>query len=125
MRLRQVIAVVAGVLAALPLLAAVGPFNPLFSAYPDERGGLVRGPMVLDSLWLAYGLPGLILLLAVWRLPGLHRRVQIGFAAVGAALLALYTGLEIRRFWQGDWLGAQGVEQGELYTCLLYTSRCV
>ena len=119
MRLRQVIAVVAGVLAALPLLAAVGPFNPLFSAYPDERGGLVRGPMVLDSLWLAYAVPGLILLLAAWRLPGLHRRVQIGFAAVGAALLALYTGLEIRRFWQGDWLGAQGVEQGELYTYTL------
>ena len=23
----------------------------------------------------------------------------------GAALLALYAGLEIRRFWQGDWLG--------------------
>ena len=93
LRLRQAIAVVAGVLAARP--------------------------MILDSLWLAYAVPGLILLLAAWRLPGLHRRLQIGFAAVGAALVALYAGLEIRRFWQGDWLGTPGVEQGELYTYTL------
>lgn len=118
-RLRQAIAVVAGGLAAVPLAVAAGPFNPLFSAYPDDRGGLVRGPMVLDTLLLAYGVPGLVLLLAAWALPGLQRIVKVGFAGVGTALLALYAGLEIRRFWQGDWLGAPGVEQGELYTYTL------
>ena len=118
-RLRQAIAVLAGVLAAAPMLAAVGPFNPLFSAYPDDHGALVRGPAILDSLLLAYGVPGLILLVAAWRMPGLHLRIKIGFAGVGAALVALYAGLEIRRFWQGDWLGAAGVEQGELYTYTL------
>lgn len=119
MRLRQAIAVVAGGLAALPMAAAVVPYNPLFSAYPDDRGGLVVGPKIFDSLLLAYAVPGLVLLLAAWRLPGLHRLVKIGFAGLGAALVALYTGLEIRRFWQGDWLGAAGVEQGELYTYTL------
>ena len=119
MRLRQAIAAVAGVLAALPLAAAVGPFNPLLSAYPDDRGGLVKGPMIFDSLLLAYGVPGVLLLLAAWRMPGLHRSVKIGFAGIGTALVALYAGLEIRRFWQGDWLGAPGVEQGELYTYTL------
>ena len=33
--------------------------------------------------------------------------------------MALYAGLEIRRFWQGDWLGAYGVVQGELYSYTL------
>ncbi len=118
-RLRQAIAVVAGGLAALALAAAVVPFNPLFSRYPDDNGGLVKGPMILDSLLLAYGVPGLILLAAAWRLPGLQRLVKIWFAGAGTGLLMLYAGLEIRRFWQGDWLGAPGVEQGELYTYTL------
>lgn len=38
---------------------------------------------------------------------------------MGTGLLALYAGLEIRRFWQGDWLGRPGVAQGELYTYTL------
>lgn len=33
--------------------------------------------------------------------------------------MALYTGLEIRRLWQGDWLGMYGVVQGELYSYTL------
>lgn len=116
MRLRQAIAVVAGLLAAAALALAVGPFNPLFSYYAEDTGALVLGPMVLDTLLLAYGVPGLLLLAAVWKLPGLGRRLRLGFLVVGLALLALYLGLEIRRFWQGDWLGAYGVVQGELYS---------
>ena len=72
-----------------------------------------------DNVLLAYGVPGLILLVAVWKLPGLSRRVRMGCAAVGGFLGLLYLGLEIRRFWQGDWLGASGVVQGELYTYTL------
>ena len=40
----------------------------------------------------------------------------MGFVAIGAGLVALYAGLEIRRIWQGDWLGIPGVTQAELYT---------
>ncbi|GLS85652.1 hypothetical protein GCM10010873_06250 [Cypionkella aquatica] len=119
LRLRQAIAVVAGGLTLGALALAVGPFNPLFSSYAEDPGALVLGPMVLDTLLLAYGVPGLILLAAVWKLPGLGRRLQLGFLVVGLALLALYVGLEIRRFWQGDWLGAYGMKQGELYSYTL------
>lgn len=118
-RLRQAIALLAGVFAGYWMVNAVGPQNPLFSFSPEDLSGLVRGPMLLDTLLLAYGVPGLILLGAAWKLPGLSRRLRIGFTAVGAALLALYTGLDIRRFWQGDWLGRLGVEQGELYSYTL------
>ena len=40
--------------------------------------------------------------------------ILLFFVAIGAGLVALYAGLEIRRIWQGDWLGAPGVLQGEL-----------
>jgi len=106
---------VAGLLALGALALAVGPFNPLFSYYAEDAGALVLGPMLVDSLLLAYGVPGLMLLAAVWKLPGLGR-LRLPFLTVGLALLALYVGLEIRRFWQGDWLGAPGVKQGELYS---------
>ncbi|KAF0171909.1 MAG: hypothetical protein FD162_2717 [Rhodobacteraceae bacterium] len=118
-RLRQAIALLAGVFAGFWLGNAVTWQNPLFAYSPVDISGLGRGPMLLDTLLLAYGVPGLILLAAAWKLPGLSRRLRIGFTAVGAALLALYTGLEIRRFWQGDWLGKPGVEQGELYSYTL------
>ncbi len=119
LRLRQAIAVVAGGLAAAGLAVAAVPQNPLFTYDPADVEGLVRGPYILDSLLLAYGVPGVLLLLAAWKMPGLGR-LRFGFIAVGAALAALYAGLEIRRCWQGDWIGElAGVKQGELYTYTL------
>jgi uncharacterized membrane protein len=75
--------------------------------------------VILDSLFLAYALPGLILLAAAWKLPGLALRLRQGFIVTGAGLALTYIGLEIRRIWQGDWLGAPGVLQGELYSYTL------
>jgi len=119
LRLRQAIAVVAGFIAAAGLVVAVVPMNPLFSVYPDDPGGRVIGPYILDSLLLAYGVPGLILLWAAWKMPGLGR-LRYGFIAVGSALAALYAGFEIRRIWHGDWIGyPAGVLQGELYSYTL------
>jgi len=37
-------------------------------------------------------------------------------AVLGAGLAALYLGLEIRRFWQGDILAHRGTTDGELYS---------
>lgn len=113
--LRGAMAIGAGLLAALGLAAAVGPFNPLFAGQGDP-GALVRGPWLFDTLLVAYGLPGLLLLAAAARLPGLDLTVRRGFLAVGAALAAIYIGLEIRRFWQGDFLGSGTVTQPELYS---------
>ena len=114
-RLRIGLAAFAGLLAAAGLLGSAVPLNPLFAAYEDSIGAKVLGPMLLDSLALSYALPGLMLLIAARRLH-FPRPMTIGLIAVGAALLTLYTALEVRRFWQGDWLGRPGVTQYELYS---------
>ena len=114
-RLRQVLAAVAGLVAATGLLMSATALNPLFAPSAASFGAKVIGPMVLDTLALSYALPGLMLLVAAWRLK-LPRLLTLGLIATGAALMTLYTGLEIRRFWQGDWLGRAGVTQPELYS---------
>lgn len=118
-RVRLGLAGVGGVLATGLLLVAAVPLNPLYTYSADDLSGLVRGPVVLDTLALAYGLPAAILMLAALRLPGLGLWARRAALVFGAALGALYLGLEIRRFWRGDWLGAPGVTQAELYTYTL------
>lgn len=113
---RRALAVLGGILAGLTIGAAVTLGNPLLSLSPTQARSQVVGPYLLDTLFLAYAAPGLILLFATWKIPGLSQRLKLGFTSIGAALLALYAGLEIRRFWQGDWLGIPGVIQPELYT---------
>jgi uncharacterized membrane protein len=117
-KLRYALAALGGLIAAGGVGLAATAGNPLFTYAPEQTGALVRGPLGLDSLFLAYAIPGLILLLAAWKLPALGR-LRLGFIALGAALVALYAGLEIRRFWQGDWLGIPGLTQPELYTYTL------
>ncbi len=119
MRLRQGIAVVAGLIAGLGLLTAVGPQNPLFAYGPEDLEGLVIGPVVFSSLLLAYAVPGLVLLFGAWKI-GVAGRLRTGFVGAGAALCALYVALEIRHLWHGDWIGLNArVMQGELYTYTL------
>lgn len=115
-RARQGLALVAGVIAASWLLAAVVPFNPLGAYGPDDVQALVKGPWILNSLFIAYALPGLFLLGMRPFMPALLR---LPFLCIGAALVALYGVLEIRHWFQGAWLGAPGVAQGELYTYTL------
>ncbi|WP_435259793.1 DUF2339 domain-containing protein [Thioclava sp. FR2] len=117
--LRYVLAFVSGMIFSGVTLLSATVFNPLFSGYSARYQ--VHGPLVLDTLALAYGLPGLILILSGWKLPGLAggRRMRIWLGACGAGLALLYVGLDIRRFWQGDILGVPGVRQGELYTYTL------
>jgi uncharacterized membrane protein len=116
--LRHVLAGLAGIVAGSFLLAAAVLQNPLF-AWQSDPAGLVKGPPILDSLFLAYAVPGLILLLARRWLPHLAPTARMAFMGVGAGLLTLYAGLEIRRLWQGTWLGSDSVSQGELYTYTL------
>ena len=117
--LRKVLAALGAVSTVMGLGAALTAGNPLFSWGPEQASALVRGPLVFDTLMLAYAMPGLILVLAALNLPGLPHLLQRVFLVAGSGLLAFYAGLEIRRFWQGDWLGAPGVEQGELYSYTL------
>lgn len=94
---------------------AVGPLNPLLAPSIYQLGALVTGPWLLDTLALAYALPALTLLAAAWRLT-FPRTLRILLLTSGAALALLYAGLEIRRFWRGDWLGIPGVTEPELYS---------
>jgi uncharacterized membrane protein len=118
-KLRYGLAGLGGLLAGSGLFVATVFANPLWAWGPEQLSGVVRGSVILDSLFLAYALPGLILLAAAWKLPGLALRLRQGFIVTGAGLALTYIGLEIRRIWQGDWLGAPGVLQGELYSYTL------
>ncbi len=79
----------------------------------------MKGPFILDTLLVAYALPGVLLLAGAARLGHLPRWLRRGLQAGGVALAALYAGLEIRRLWQGPDLSLPGVMQGELYSYTL------
>lgn len=111
-RVRYGLAALAGLIGGLGLLVAVGPLNPLF-------GGAVRGPLVLDTLFLAYLLPGAMLAGAAWWMGHLPLRLRQGMAWSGVALGGLWLGLEVRRFWRGDVLSVPGTSQPELYSYTL------
>ncbi len=113
-RLRQGLAVGAGLLGLGLLGLAVLVLNPLMFA--DQ----IIGPMVADSLALAYLMPGLLLMAAGrWQI-GLWHPARLGGMGLGAALALMYLGLEIRRFWWGDYIAFDlGVKQSELYTYTL------
>lgn len=110
-------AALAGVVALGLIGALLTVANPLFQTWPDIALA-VRGPQPFDTLLVAYGIPGLILVLAGLRLRPLAEwpPLRLGVLALGAALLGWWVAMEIRRFWQGDWLGVPGVVQEELYS---------
>ncbi|WP_310619987.1 DUF2339 domain-containing protein [Flexibacterium corallicola] len=101
--------------ASVLALALVFVVNPLY-------GGKVQGPYLLDSLALAYLVPaGFVLLLIHCGRPlishaTLAARLQLAAYGGAAVLLALYVGLEIRRFWHGDVLTQSGILLPELYS---------
>ncbi|MGB3148527.1 MAG: DUF2339 domain-containing protein, partial [Paracoccaceae bacterium] len=116
---RWAIAGVAGLIAAAGLAIAVGPANPIFDLSFGGPEGRVHGPLVLDTLLVAYLLPGLTLLLAARWFGHLRAWMRYGLMALGSAFAALYAALEIRRFWRGDDLSVAGVTQPELYSYTL------
>lgn len=118
---RWLLALMAAATASVHLVFALTFANPLFWRFPDWDRGLVSGPPVFDTLLIAYGVPGLLLLgAALWRrgqgVPGLGRWTRRVCLVAGSALVTFFVALEIRRFWQGDYIGGDGVLQGELYS---------
>ncbi len=109
-QLRLAVSGLAGLVAAVLLGWAVLSGNPMVRQWNDVH--LVLGPPLLDSLALAYALPGLILILSARWLPAsLHPPARW----VGAAFLLLWAPLEIRRLVRGPDLTVFGVTQPELY----------
>ena len=108
---RMGLAAIFGAVGLLALAAVLTLLNPLFASYEA-----VQGPPVLDTLMVAYLLPALLFgFVALW-FDHLHRWLRIGLGAIAVGLSALYVGLEIRRFWQGDMLAHRGTTDGELYS---------
>lgn len=109
--LRRIVAAGAFALALMPLGLAVTAANPLGAGLRGE----ILGLPLLDTLLLAYALPGVLFLLGARHLPGLGR-LRAALAALGGAFLLLWAVLEIRRLWHGSRIDAPGVLQGELYS---------
>jgi len=100
-----------GLIGLAAMVMVLTLLNPLFAKYE-----VVQGPFVFDTLMVAYLLPALLFGFVAWWFTHLHRRLRAVFAVLGASLAALYLGLEIRRFWQGDILAHRGTTDGELYS---------
>lgn len=90
---------------ALTLFHPMGPF-----------GSKVLGPVLANTLFVAYGLPALLFAVMAQRFDHLARpwRRVLGIAA--AALACQWLGLAIRHLWRGPDLDVAGVTQPELYT---------
>lgn len=117
--LRAVIAAGAASLGLFFVAASAIFFNPVAGFMGSGPHTWVKGPFILDTLLVAYALPGVLLLAGAARLGHLPRWLRRGLQAGGVALAALYAGLEIRRLWQGPDLSLPGVMQGELYSYTL------
>lgn len=121
-RLRLAVAGLAGALGAAALISAVTLLNPLFETWGG--GNLILGPPLLDTLALAYAVPGLLLLGYLRLDQALRPWARRAVAAVGGALLTLYAVTEIRRLWQGRDISGSTVLQGELYSYTLALLLC-
>lgn len=107
--------IVLAVLYALPgfgfLIGATLFLNPLMSRWEQ-----VFGPPLIDSLLLAYALPGLFFIGIAIKFDHFARWLRYGIGALGIFYAGLYAALEIRRFWRGNDLSVPGVTSPELYT---------
>lgn len=112
----RALAGVIGAWAAVLLGVGVTVGNPLYGFVGSQMEQVLGWP-VLSSLFVGYGLPGLVLAGAAWKMPRLAAPVRIGLGLVGAALMALWVGTEIRHVWQGPGISlARATGQGELYS---------
>lgn len=122
--LRVVLAALAGLLALFAFGLTATLMHPVWGFLPDP----VRGPWLLNSLFVAYALPGILLILAAARLGHLPRWLILGLRVLGIASIAHYAALAIRHIWRGPDLDLPGVTDPELYSytlALLLTSAAL
>ncbi|HSG57834.1 MAG TPA: DUF2339 domain-containing protein, partial [Paracoccaceae bacterium] len=96
------------------VLLATTVFNPLFGQSYLFGAQEVLGPVLFNTLAVAYLFPAIALAVIVRRLP--YRRVRQGLGGLGIALAVVYIGLTIRHFWRGAEIGAPDVTSPELYS---------
>ena len=77
----------------------------------------IAGPLLLDTIAIAYLVPAGVLAVLVWKLDHIHRYLRAAFAGLSALMGVAYIAIEIRRFWQGRCKSpAMLISQGELYS---------
>lgn len=112
--LRRGFATVTGAVGLAMLAAAAVAVNPTGYQFGHEND--VVGPMLLDTLTLAYLLPAALFFAAARLLRHLGPLASIAFYVLSGALAVLWVGLEIRHFWVGSDLSVRGISQGEQYS---------
>ncbi len=111
-RLRAVLAALMGLIGFGALGIALIVLSPL--TYWGARD--IIGPLLLDTIAIAYLTPAAVLAVLVWKLDHLSRYIRGLFATLAGMMVAGYVALEIRRFWQGEEIARNAVSQGELYS---------
>ncbi len=109
---RIALATLLGVLGFGTLLFALLLQSPLTWRGSND----IHGPLLMDTIAIAYLVPAFVLGILVWKLDHINRILRGVFAALSAILCMAYVGLEIRRFWQGAEMSGNAVSQGELYS---------
>lgn len=108
-RIRKFLAAMYLLIFALMLILNLTDANPLI-------WGAVQGPMLFDSLAIAYVLPA-VLLLAILRIPSRFAFLKARWIMPAAtALLGFYGALEIRRLWHGPDISSGTILTEELYS---------
>lgn len=112
-RTRIVLTSIYAMMGGFMLIFAVFGLNPLNGLFENAR---IKGPMIFDSIFASYALPGLLLMFVALRFKHVHLRLRKILGGLGALLIAYYIGLEIRRFWHGDYISGSITYSGELYS---------
>ncbi|NNU81568.1 DUF2339 domain-containing protein [Halovulum dunhuangense] len=106
-------------LAAVCFVTAMALCLTLASPLGGYLTTVVLGPWILNTLLVAYGLPG-ALLLAAPHIARLGHPMAVGtLRAAGVFLLAVNVAFEIRHIWRGRNLSVPGVTDPELYSYTL------
>lgn len=108
--LRKTLFVIYAIFSGIFLLLLLTLFNPLIEF------GTVAGPVVFNSLLVAYGFPALLLAFVAFKFDHLQRRTRLIYAWLGAALGALYLSITIRHGWRGADIRLPEMSDGELYS---------
>lgn len=104
-----------GVLAGIYLLGAVFPANPILNG-----GEVILGPVIVNTLMVAYLFPALVLMAGAMRIKSLPLSISLLLKIGAVALSAMWLGLTIRHFWQGaEGMASGTVTQPELYSYTL------
>lgn len=109
-RLRKVLFVLYGSFGTIFILLTFMVFNPLYESEP------VVGPIIFNTLLVAYGLPALVLGFVAARFTHLTKRTRLIYAWLSAGFAAFYLGTAIRHAWRGSDITLPDMSDGELYS---------